>query len=67
MKRFWQIVGNLVLYAALIYYAIESTFIEADYYSAFVVWFLLLVALIITVVPGVRARSVSPGEYPYDD
>jgi hypothetical protein len=67
MKRFWQIVGNLVLYAGLIYLAIESTFIEADYYFAFVVWFLLFVALVITVIPGVRAKSVSPGEYPYGD
>lgn len=67
MKNIWQILANVVLYGVLVYYAVESTFIEPDYYFAFVVWFLLLVAVLITVTPGLHARSISPGEYPYDD
>jgi hypothetical protein len=67
MRRFWQIVANLVLYGALLYYAIESTFVEPDLWFAFVVWFLLLVAVLITVTPGLHVSRVSPGEYPYED
>jgi hypothetical protein len=67
MKRFWQVVANLALYGLLLYLAVETTFIEPDPWFAFVVWFLLLVAVVITVTPGLRVSRVSPGEYPHED
>jgi hypothetical protein len=67
VKKFLQVIANLALYGVLIYFAIHSTFVEADPWFAFVVWFLLLVALIVTLTPGLHARGVSPGEYPYED
>lgn len=67
MKKFWSVVANVVLYGVLLYFAVESTIIEPDPWFAFVVLFLLFVALLITVLPGLHARGVSPGEYPYED
>jgi NhaP-type Na+/H+ or K+/H+ antiporter len=67
MKKVWQVLANLLLYGILIYYAAQSTFIEPDPWFAFVVWFLLLVALLITVIPSLHAGNVSPGQYPYED
>ncbi|MCX6543299.1 MAG: hypothetical protein NTV05_02670 [Acidobacteria bacterium] len=67
MKKPTQLLANLVLYGVLIYYAVDSTFVEFDPWFAFVVWFLLIVAAVISTVPGLRAKSVSPGEYPSDE
>jgi hypothetical protein len=67
MMKFGQILGNLVLYGFLIYFAVDSLFLEPDPWFAFVVVFLLVVACIVTLIPGLHARSVSPGEYPYED
>lgn len=67
MMKFGQILGNLVLYGILIYFAVDSLFLEPDPWFAFVVVFLLVVACIVTLIPGLHARSVSPGEYPYED
>jgi hypothetical protein len=67
MRKPAQVLANLVLYGVLIYYAIDSTIIEFDPWFAFVVWFLLIVAVVIAIVPGLRAKSVSPGEYPDDE
>ncbi len=67
MKNFWQVLANVLLYGVLLYYAVYSSFIEPDPWFAFVVWFLLGVALIITLVPALHAGGVSPGEYPFED
>jgi hypothetical protein len=67
MKNLAQILANLTLYGVLIYYAVDSTFIDFDPWFAFVVWFLIIVAVIVSTVPGLRAKSVSPGEYPSDE
>lgn len=67
MQRLWQVLANLLLYGVLIYYAVESTFVEPDPWFAFVVWFLLFVALLVASIPSLRARGISPGEYPYED
>jgi hypothetical protein len=32
-----------------------------------VVAFVLVLSIVVTLVPGLHARTVSPGEYPYDD
>jgi hypothetical protein len=67
MKKLAQVLANIVLYGVLVYYAVDSTFIEFDPWFAFVVWFLLVVAVIVSTVPGLRAKSVSPGAYPDDE
>jgi len=67
MNKLAQFLANLVLYGVLIYYAVDSTFVEFDPWFAFVVWFLLIVAVVVATVPGLRAKSVSPGEYPDDE
>jgi len=67
MKKLAQVLANLVLYGVLIYFAVDSTFIEFDPWFAFVVWFLLAVAVVVSTVPGLRAKSVSPGEYSDDE
>ena len=67
MNKLWQILANVVLYGVLLYFAYESIFVEWDPWFAFVVVFVLLLAVVIGVVPAWRAPRVSPGEYPFDD
>lgn len=67
MKKLWQILANLALYGVLLYFAVEYTFLKPDPWHAFVVLFLLAVAAVVSVIPGLHARGVSPGEYPYED
>lgn len=67
MKNLGQIVGNILLYGLLVYFAVDSLFLEPDPWFAFVVLFVLVVALLITLIPGLHAKGVSPGEYPYED
>ena len=62
-----SVLGNLILYGVLIYFAVESTVIEPDPWFAFVVIFLLVVAVVVSVIPSLHAKGVSPGEYPYED
>ncbi len=67
MKRFWQILANVVLYGFLIWLLYDSTLKEWDPWFAFVVAFVLLLAVIISLIPALHAPSVSPGDYPFDD
>ena len=62
-----SVLANLILYGVLIYFAAESTFINPDPWFAFVVIFLLVVAVVVSVIPSLHAKEVSPGEYPYED
>ena len=67
MNKLWQILLNVALYGFLLYLLYESTILEWDPWFAFVVAFVLLVAIIIELTPSLHAKGVSPGEYPYDD
>ncbi len=67
MMKLGQILGNLLLYGVLVFFAVDSLFLEPDPWFAFVVVFLLVVACVVTLIPGLHARGVSPGEYPYED
>ncbi len=66
MKLF-QIVGNLILYGYLLWSLYNSTIVEWDPWDAFVVVFVLFVALVTTLLPSLHAAKTSPGTYPYDD
>jgi ABC-type lipoprotein release transport system permease subunit len=67
VKKFWQYVANGVLYAFLLWLLYDSTIAEWDPWFAFVVAFLIVLALVVSCIPSLRASSVSPGEYPFDD
>ena len=62
-----RIIENLVLYGLLLYFLYESTIKEWDPWNAFVVVFVLFVAIVTTLMPSLHASKTSPGEYPYDD
>lgn len=62
-----QIVANVVLYGFLLWFAYESVFVEPDPWFAFVVLFVLFVAAVTSVWPGIRAPRTAPGEYPFED
>jgi ABC-type lipoprotein release transport system permease subunit len=67
MRKFISIFGNIALYGFLVWLLYDSTIREWDPWFAFVVGFVLLLAVIISLIPSLRAPSVSPGTYPYDD
>jgi hypothetical protein len=45
----------------------DSTYREWDPWFAVVVAFVLVLSIVVTLVPGLHARTISPGEYPYDE
>ncbi len=62
-----QILVNLGLYGFLVWLLYDSTIKEFDPWFAFVVAFVLVLAVVISAIPGLRAKKVSPLSYPYDD
>lgn len=60
-------IANIILYGILFLFLYESTIREWDPWNAFTVVFVIAVALITTLMPGLHAAKTSPGEYPYDD
>jgi surface polysaccharide O-acyltransferase-like enzyme len=62
-----NIIANIILYGIFGYFLYESTIQEWDPWNAFTVVFVILVALVTTLMPGLHAAKTSPGEYPYDD
>ena len=66
MNLITQIILNAILYGFLLYLLYDSTIRTWDPWFAFVVAFVLLLSAIISVVPGLRAKKVSPGSFPYD-
>ncbi len=61
-----QILLNVILYGFLAYWLYESL-VAKDYWYAFVVSFVVIVAVVVTLLPAYHASKVSPGEYPYED
>ena len=66
-KKLTSIIGNIVLYAFLLWLLYDSAIRWWDPWFAFVVGFVLVLAVVVSLIPSLRARSVSPGEYPDDD
>ena len=64
---FGQIIFNILLYGFLLWSLYNSTIAEWDPWDAFTVVFVLFVALVTTLMPGLHAAKTSPGDYPYDD
>jgi hypothetical protein len=67
MATLLSILANIALYAFLLWLLYDSTIHEWDPWFAFVVGFVLVLAVVISLIPSLRAPSVSPGTYPYDD
>ena len=65
--KFIQVLCNVVLYGFLVWLLYDSTIKEWDPWFAFVVAFLLVVAVVITLMPRLHVPKTSPGTYPYDD
>jgi ABC-type lipoprotein release transport system permease subunit len=65
MKKLWQVVANVVLYGFFLWLLVDSTVVEWDPWFAFVVAFVILVAIITSLIPSLRVTSTSPGTYPY--
>ena len=61
-----QILINVVFYAFLAWLFYDATVVEQDFWFAFVIGFVILVAGIVQFMPGLHASKVSPGEFPYD-
>jgi hypothetical protein len=62
-----QILANVVLYGFLLWLLYDSTIKEWDPWFAFVVAFVLVLAVAISAIPSLHAPRVSPGAYPFDD
>jgi len=67
VAKFIQIASNVVLYGFLVWLLYDSTLRAWDPWFASVVAFVLLLSIVITLSPALRAKAVSPGVYPYDD
>ena len=67
MNRLWQILTNVLLYGFLLWLLYDSTIAEWDPWLAFVVAFVIVQAVVISLIPSLRAPRVSPGEYPFPD
>jgi ABC-type antimicrobial peptide transport system permease subunit len=61
-----QILLNIIFYAFLVWLMYDATIIEKDYWFAFVVGFVISVAVVCQLMPSLHASKVSPGEFPYD-
>jgi hypothetical protein len=61
-----QIAINILLYAFLAYWLYDSI-LERDYWYCFVVGFVIMISIVLSLLPRYHAEKVSPGEYPYED
>lgn len=61
-----QILVNIVLYGFLAYWLYESI-AARDYWYTFVVGFVVVVSVVVSLLPNYHASKVSPGEYPYEE
>jgi hypothetical protein len=62
-----QIIANILLYGFLVWLLYDSTIREWDPWFAVTVGFVLVLAVVISLVPALHAQAVAPGEYPYED
>ncbi len=67
MNRGWQILANVVLYGFLLWLLYDSTVVEWDPWFAYCIAFVLVVAVVVSLIPRIHAPKVSPGSYPFDE
>lgn len=61
-----QIILNIILYG-LLFGWFYINWMEKDWWYCFVILFVITVSVVVSLLPGYHASSVSPGEYPYED
>jgi len=61
-----QILLNVVFYAFLAWLFYDATVVEHDPWFAFVIGFVIVVAIVVQLMPSLHTDKVSPGEFPYD-
>ena len=61
-----QILLNVIFYAFLAFLMYDATVIEHDPWFAFVVGFVILVAIVCQLTPSLHASKLTPGEFPYE-
>jgi len=67
MKKLVSIGSNVILYAFLLWLLYDSTVHEWDPWFAFVVGFVLLLAVTVSLIPALPRKSLTPGQYPEDE
>ena len=65
MNKLYQLVANVVLYGFLLWLLYGSLVTDWDPWFAFVVVFVIFVAILVQLMPALHAKGLSPGEYPY--
>ena len=65
--KIFQIVINIALYAFLLWEVYHAFLVGWDPWYGVTVGFVLVLAIIIMLMPGLHAPRTSPGEYPFDD
>ena len=66
MKAF-QILVNVILYGFLAWLIYDSTVTEWDPWFAFVVIFVVFIAIVMTLMPKLHVAHTSPGSYPFEE
>jgi len=67
MKGLVSMVSNIILYAFLLWLLYGATIREWDPWFAFVVGFVLVLSVVVSLIPSLHAKSLSPGHYPEDE
>ena len=67
MNKGWQIMANVILYGFLLWLLYDTTIVEWDPWFAYVVAFVIVVAIAVSLIPAIHAPKVSPGAYPFKD
>ena len=67
MNKLVQIIANLVLYGFLVWLMYGSLIKEWDPWFGFVVAFVIVVAIIVQLMPGLHAERLTPGEFHHHD
>jgi len=62
-----QILANIILYGFMLWLLYESLVVQLDPWFAVVVGFVMTVAVITTLMPGLHVSRPTPGEYPFED
>ncbi len=61
-----QIFLNIVLYGLLLGWLYINVMAQ-DWWYCFVILFVIIVSVVVSLLPGYHASKVSPGDYPYED
>lgn len=64
MGKLGQIIANLILYGFLAWFLYDALVLDPDPWFAFCVGFVIFVAILVQLMPGLHATGLSPGRFP---